>query len=183
MKKVEKADKPVKIDKRTIAYRDLMLGIKTTSQKDAVGRPTTYSDEMAEEICDAIASSPDGVMKQCRANPHWPAYSTVMLWLSKHKHFSDRYLEARRKQASLVIDGTGDMLNDTEYFVDVNGVKRYDSGTVALAKVKLDFAKWQAEKLSPKLYGASRIEETVDTMKEEVMKHRKQLDELTKKDF
>lgn len=176
-------EKPKKIDKRTIEYRNLMLGIDPACAKDLTGRPTTYSDEMAEEICDAIASSPDGVMKLCRSRDHWPAYSTVMLWLSKQKKFSDLYLEARRRQASLVIDGTGDMLNDTEYFVDVNGVKRYDSGTVALAKVKLDFAKWQAEKLSPKLYGASRIEETVDTMKEEVMKHRKQLDELTKKDF
>lgn len=37
-----------------------------------VGRPTEYSQELAEEICMAIACTAKGLRKLCKEHQHWP---------------------------------------------------------------------------------------------------------------
>ena len=70
------------------------------------GRPTTYTPELAAEICSQIADG-QSLRKICRAE-HMPAMSSVFLWLSKNPEFSDQYAKARDIQADAMAE---DMLD------------------------------------------------------------------------
>ena len=42
-----------------------------------VGRPSKYTPELAQEICDAVASSTLSMKELCSAHEHWPVYENI----------------------------------------------------------------------------------------------------------
>src|SRR5262245_31931461 len=67
------------------------------------GRPSTYTAEIAHEICMRLAGG-EGLVAICR-DRHMPAARTVVEWfLDDHEGFSRKYARARRCQAELLVD-------------------------------------------------------------------------------
>ena len=131
-------------------------------KKNKVGRPTTYTPEIAEEICETIATSTSGLNPLCKSNSHWPAPSTVYLWRLKNPDFSDKYARAKKNQIECFVDEIIEIADDTanDYITNDAGKRVVDHENINRAKLKIDTRKWLASKLAPKIYGDSVKVET-----------------------
>lgn len=105
------------------------------------GRPTDYSEEIAERICVMLA---EGLaMVEITAREDMPAQSTVYRWLERQPEFSERYIRARESQAHTIADRAVLMaLRGSSVIVDAQA-----------AGVQLNAIKWAAGRLAPKVYG------------------------------
>ncbi len=109
--------------------------------KRPVGRPTTYSQETADKICELIARGMS--LRAICASADMPAGGTVHRWLAEHQDFQEQYARAREEQA----DGFADEI------IDIADSVAPETGEVAKAKLQIDARKWKASKLAPKKYG------------------------------
>ncbi len=120
-----------------------------------MGRPSDYTEEMADAICEALASG-KSLRKICEGDD-FPSNAAVFRWLSQHEEFRDRYARAREAQADAIFDemldiaddGTNDWMADNESETGV----RYNGDHVQRARLRIDARKWMAGKLRPKVYG------------------------------
>ncbi len=60
------------------------------------GRTSIYTKDLAQDICDKIASSSKGLKKLCAENAHWPNKDTIFTWLKNNSSFADQYARAKR---------------------------------------------------------------------------------------
>ena len=67
-----------------------------------LGRPTIFSQELADEICERLADGES--LKGICASPEMPNRSTVFRWLASNKDFCDTYARAREAQADVLAD-------------------------------------------------------------------------------
>lgn len=102
------------------------------------GRPTTYTIEIADTVCEQIA---DGKSMRTICKPDdMPAMSSIFKWLRIHSEFTDQYEKAKLEQAEAF----------TEEMVDIADDK---SGDTQRDRLRVDTRKWIASKLKPKKYG------------------------------
>ncbi len=117
-----------------------------------IGRPTKYTPELAEEICNAVASSGDGLQVLCDANPHWPGRCNIFIMMRKHPEFRAKYVAAKQEQCEVLVDYMQEIMNESHKYTDEFGNERID---VPMLRLKVDTIKWQACKLLPRQYGAT----------------------------
>lgn len=113
-----------------------------------LGRPTTYTPEMAEKICEAVRQSECGLRKTLEKHPELPIYGTVLTWLSKHASFYELYARAKQQQLESMAEDIVDISNDDQ--LDAND-----------KRIRIDTRKWLLSKLIPKVYG-DKIDVTSD---------------------
>lgn len=101
------------------------------------GRPSTYTPETTDMICEAIAQG--GALYLMCERADWPGESTVYQWLEKHQEFAEKYARARERQADR---------NADEIIVIADNAKDANK-----ARVQIDARKWRASKLAAKRYG------------------------------
>lgn len=122
------------------------------------GRPSDYTDEIAEEICELIATTPRGLDFICNTHDDLPSARTVARWLAAHESFRQRYVRARERQADLIFDEcleiADDGTNDTK-LVGAEGDEReaQNSEWISRSKLRVDTRMRMAGKLNPKKYG------------------------------
>jgi hypothetical protein len=76
-----------------------------------VGRPTSYNDKVAAEICSLIAEG-NSLRSICKRNK-MPDKATVIRWLGVHREFSDQYARAREAQADKLFEESLEIADDT----------------------------------------------------------------------
>ncbi len=59
------------------------------------GRPKQYTPELAQEICNVIASTSKGTKRLCEERSHWPCQDTLFTWLKTYADFSEQYARAK----------------------------------------------------------------------------------------
>lgn len=120
-----------------------------------MGRPTLYSEELAERICDLVSISECGLKKLCDAHDWMPDRDTINTWRFKNDDFSARYDKAKRNQAEIMMSTIMDIADDSanDYIIDEDGNKRINSELVNRSRLRIDTRKFLAMKLLPKLYG------------------------------
>lgn len=129
------------------------------SDKPVMGRPTIYNEEIANLICERVATCTFGIRKICATYDDMPTHDTIFKWRYKYKDFSERYAQAKVKQAELlaeeIIDIADDGTNDwMEVRDDQGGVAYKLNGEhVNRSRLRIDTRKWHAAKLAPKIYG------------------------------
>jgi hypothetical protein len=106
------------------------------------GRPSTYSHEVAEQICRGIAEG-NSLISVLKEDDELPSYTTIMKWLKDIPEFADNYARAREDQA----DHDADKISDIAERV-VKGLIEPQA-----ARVAIDAYKWAAGKRKPKVYG------------------------------
>lgn len=106
-----------------------------------MGRPTSYTTDMADAICDRLCDG-ESLRAICK-DEGMPPMGTVMRWLSVHEDFREQYARAREAQGEVDADLVGDI-----------GL-RVARGELEpqAARVAMDAAKWSASKRLPKKYG------------------------------
>lgn len=103
-----------------------------------VGRPTTYTQELATNICERIVLG-ESLRSICREES-MPAISSVMKWIHEHSEFSEQYKIAKENQADTLTD-------------DMEDIARDPTIDTQRARLIIDTRKWTASKLKPKKYG------------------------------
>lgn len=130
-----------------------------TKAKPKQGRPSDFTQKVADLICEKIATTARGLDFICDSDPRLPHASTVHRWLSTHPDFRESYLRARERQADLLFDqclpiaddSSEDIVTDTRE--DGSTFERFDAERVARAKLRVDTRMRMAGKLAPKKYG------------------------------
>lgn len=110
-----------------------------------MGRPSSYSQKIADDICERLANG-ESLRRIC-LTPNYPNQATVFRWLASNTEFRDQYAHAREAQADVLADE----------IVDIADGKRaeYEGGAADVQRDRLamDARKWVAAKLKPKVYG------------------------------
>lgn len=130
--------------------------MKDSMPEGVMGRPTIYSDELAQTICESLMVGMS-LRRICELDD-MPAISTVMQWLASNKSdFMEQYAHARQVQAEYLLDELIDIADDSSKdYVVVDGQERLDQEHIQRAKLRIDTRKWNIEKLAPKRYGAKQ---------------------------
>jgi hypothetical protein len=122
-----------------------------------MGRPSDYTQEIADRICEKIA---DGLsLRSICLDEEMPNKATVFRWLAAKKEFSDQYARAREAQADTLADEMLDIADDgdndwMERKVGGASVGWQENGeAIGRSRLRLDTRKWIASKLKPKKYG------------------------------
>ena len=123
-----------------------------------MGRPSDYSPEIADIICERIA---DGVSLReiCRTEV-MPSKAAVFRWLAAHADFRDQYARAREAQADALADELLDIADDGDNdWMERKGEDgqslgwRENGEAIQRSRLRVDTRKWIASKLKPKKYG------------------------------
>lgn len=142
------------------------------------GRPTKYSKEMADRICELVATTSFGLQRLCDTHDDIPEKSTINLWRYKYPEFSTRYAQAKLKQADLLAeemidiadDGTNDWM--LSHDKDDDSLYKLNGEHVQRSRLRIDTRKWLAAKLLPKQYGehAKDDKSTSESVLEKIIK-------------
>lgn len=113
-----------------------------------MGRPTKYSQELADRFCDKIAQG--NSMRKVVKLRSMPSGQTIFSWFRTYPDFLEQYTRAKEESA----DYDHDRLDEiAEGVLD----ETYDPQR---AKVASDIIKWSASKKKPKKYGDRVFNET-----------------------
>ena len=110
----------------------------------AGGRPSTYTEEMGNLICDKLTEGMS-VRKMCQMDG-FPNPSTIYVWIDRFPEFAERYARARET-------ATEDMLEDILEIADDPTIDTQEK------RVRIDTRKWAMGKLKPKKYGEKTTHE------------------------
>lgn len=119
------------------------------------GRPTEYNEELAEEICEAIATTDLGLGALCKLNPHWPEERSIRRWIYRHPFFSHAYARAKECQMDNLVEEALEIARNgsRDTYIDDNGKEKCDHEWVQRSRLIVDTIKWTACKLKAKKYG------------------------------
>lgn len=127
------------------------------ASKPKIGRPTTYSNELALSICERLADG-ESLKAMCE-DDGMPSRSTVFKWLAENKFFSDMYTRAREEQADALFDEilaiSDDGRNDWMERKDAEEENigwRENGEALKRSHLRIEARKWAAAKLMPRKY-------------------------------
>lgn len=113
------------------------------------GRPTIYTDEIADSILTRLADG-EPLTRICK-EPDLPGLTTVYRWLESDDSFRDKYARAREEQADTLADEIVRIADEAPPPDGETG--KIDSAWVAWQRNRVEARKWTASKLKPKKYG------------------------------
>ena len=138
------------------------------------GAPTKFNQEIADLICERVATHDMGLKRLCAMYPDMPPEQTINVWRLKHEEFHAQYVRAKLRQADLLAESLDDIALEKGTYFDADGNERTDPGFNAEKRLRIDTRKWLVSKLIPKVYGDRTISETTVT----IVKHEDALKEL-----
>lgn len=159
-------------------------------KKNKGGRPTTYTEHLANIICERVATHTFGLKKLCAMYEDMPVESTINLWRKKDPEFSAQYAQAKINQADLLAEEILDIADDAtnDWMATLGEDERgegwkYNGEHVNRSRLRIDTRKWLASKLLPKTYGdhSQKEDDRENTMRELVDKFSDLAAQLAKK--
>lgn len=105
------------------------------------GRPSSFTQEIADALCEAIVESDYGLEEVCNSDERFPSARTVFRWLAAEENdaFRQQYARAKVEQSHIQAGrGVRDALQAKD---------------ASLGRLAFDARKWHAAKLNMKEYG------------------------------
>ena len=125
------------------------------------GRPTLYTQELADKLCSLVAEG-KSVRSICR-DPNMIVTTTFFRWLREYPEFRQQYEAAKLEAHSAWFDDIVEIADNEAgqpLIVDgvpiiINGevVMTKDSASIAHARLRVDSRKWALSKILPRKYG------------------------------
>jgi hypothetical protein len=112
--------------------------IPEQSEEKQMGRPSSYSQELADEICNRLSHG-ETLRTIIASSPHLPSRTTIYRWNADNEDFRNQYTKARAEQA--------------DYYAELIVDESYSSHDAAIGRLRVDALKWAASKMAPKKYG------------------------------
>jgi hypothetical protein len=106
-----------------------------------VGRPSSYSDALADAVCERMLNG-QSLVKICE-DEEMPSRTTIYRWMDARPDFVARCARAREGLADFLVD-------DIERLADLT-----TEANVQSMKVKISTKQWRAMKMAPRIYGES----------------------------
>jgi hypothetical protein len=106
------------------------------------GRPTIYTPELADLICERLANG-ESLAEIC-ADRSMPGLRTVVRWAAENEGFGAEYARAREAQAEVM---------DAKILATADEAGK----DPAAARVKIGAYQWRAAKLAPKRYSERQV--------------------------
>ena len=107
-------------------------------EKKINGRPTIFSQEIADEICSRISKG-ETLRTIIASSDHLPGRTTIYSWIESNEAFRNQYSRARAEQA--------------DYYAELIVDESYSSHDAGIGRLRVDALKWAASKMAPKKYG------------------------------
>jgi hypothetical protein len=143
--------------------------------KHAGGRPSDYTKEKGDLICERISTHDVGLPRLCKMYSDMPDEKTVQRWRYQNAEFRLKYAQAKMIQADLL----------AEQCLEISDSCIPEE--VGVDRLRVDTRKWLASKLLPKQYGDKLLleqkTEENEQLKEELRALRARLDESNKREF
>ncbi len=128
----------------------------TMSESSKIGRPSSYSDDLADIICERLADGQS--LRTICADEAMPSQSMVFRWLADDRHvaFREQYAKAREAQADTLADEILDIADDArnDWMQREEGLA-FNAEHVQRSRLRVEARKWLAGKMRPKKYGDS----------------------------
>ena len=127
------------------------------------GRPSVYTEEMAQEICDRMTCG-ESIRSITGNSAHLPASSTVYLWIARDTcGFSERYVKAFNSRAVKLAEDILDIADDSSRDVVVreDGTESANSEFINRSRLRVDSRKWLLSKMSHTRFG-DKVEKQAD---------------------
>lgn len=122
------------------------------------GRPSDFTQELADLICERIADGES--LRSICDDDNMPSKSAVFRWLAAEPLFRDQYAHARDTQAESYFDDIRDIADDgrndwmEKKNADGENIGWQENGeAIRRSQLRIDARKWMAGKLKPKKYG------------------------------
>lgn len=104
-----------------------------------VGRPSKYTPEVADAICEEMIAGRD-LLDICK-DEHMPSRSSVYRWMTAHPEFEAQCARAREGMADVELHALKKLANDCT------------EANVNSTRVKLNHFQWRLMKIAPRTYG------------------------------
>lgn len=85
-----------------MAARKKIRSKKAAADTPKTGRPSSYSEAVADQICDAVAEG--RLITDICDSEGFPSYKTFRKWRAEHESFSERIARAREDQMDYYAD-------------------------------------------------------------------------------
>lgn len=134
---------------------------RKSQEPKPMGRPSTYSDDVAATICQRLACG-ESLRAICLGDD-MPDRTTVYDWLFRMPDFASQYTRAREEQAETMADDIVAIADESyhDHDIDENGHVRVNNEAIQRSKLRVEARKWVAAKLKPKKYGDKITQEVV----------------------
>lgn len=122
-----------------------------------MARPSKYSQQLADAICDLLVDGKS--LRTICSTAKMPSRSTVIRWLAEKEAFRNQYARARELQADTLAEEILDIADKAvlgeRLKKDGKGkvLERQTGDMVERSRLRVDVRKWYAGKLQPKKYG------------------------------
>jgi len=117
-----------------------------------LGRPTIFTQELADHICDRIANG-ESLRAICRDDIIPPA-GTILRWVTEKQAFREQYENAMEQRADglfeEILEIADETDNDTVY---TDQGDKPNSEWISRSRLRVDARKWILSKMVPKKYG------------------------------
>ena len=136
------------------------MAIMQTMNQHKRGRPSHYSAEIADTICDRLAGGES--LRAICADAGMPDRATVSRWLARYEEFRGLYGFARECQAECLVDEILEIARDSSRdYVKKTGVDGkvtwvVDREHIARCALRISTLKWTAARMAPRKYGNPR---------------------------
>ena len=122
-----------------------------------IGRPSTFTQEIADRICEVISSDTRGLKAICDSYADLPWKSTLVKWCDKFPAFDAQLTRARERQAFMRIDECIDIADTPQIGDEItfeDGKEKIKRGDMlGHRKLRVDTRIALAAKIAPKLFG------------------------------
>jgi hypothetical protein len=131
-----------------------------TKEQPKRGRPSHFSAEIADTICDRLAGGES--LRAICADDGMPDRATVSRWLARYEEYRDLYGFAREWQADRLVDEMLKIARDSSRdYVKKTGVDGkvtwvVDLEHIARCGLRVNVLKWTAARMAPRKYGNPR---------------------------
>lgn len=122
-----------------------------------VGRPTTYTQELADEICSDITLG-CSIRTVC-SKETMPSVKTFYTWLRTHDEFLQQYTRATEERSEAMAEDIMDIADDgsNDWMVinrkDGTDAWQLNGEHVQRSRLRVESRKWLMAKMKPKKYG------------------------------
>jgi len=120
-----------------------------------LGRPSSFTQEIADEICERMASGES--LRFICFQDNMPNRATVARWLSMNDAFRDQYAHACELRTDELFDQMLEIADTpqvgTKSVSKASGIEITEADMIEHRRLQVEARKWALGKMAPKKYG------------------------------